>query len=359
MSRLLAALALVLGFGLAAAAEPRVGAPSEPGIDEVPLAVELPLKVHLSLRVLDVAVVKELAGEANLEIEVTQSWVDPRTRFDPVDAGAPRIDRIGERAEDFLKTVWRPGVTVENQIGDVEGRRLAVSHHSDGRIVVVERWSADFRVAMDMSAFPFDRQKLAVVFAVTRHPAEDVVLVADEEDRRLSRVAERLTVVDWTPRGLTFANDASTGWNARNYARLTATVTIARDSARYWLRLFLPIVATLAVSLFVLWVPGLSPSDKGGLVFSSVLALAALSFTFEASFPGSMSLGTPIAAIISVGYLYLVLVLVADTLVVPSAENPHARFHRAARLVRAQQRWALPAMMAVFSFGAVARALPV
>ena len=48
------------------------------------------------------------------------------------------------------------------------------------------------------------------------------------------------------------------------------------------------------------------------MIFSSLLALAAISFTFESSFPGSISLNTPVAEMISLGYLYLVTVLMFE-----------------------------------------------
>jgi hypothetical protein len=48
------------------------------------------------------------------------------------------------------------------------------------------------------------------------------------------------------------------------------------------------------------------------MIFSSLLALAALSFTFESSFPGSISLNSPVASMISLGYFYLPLVLLID-----------------------------------------------
>jgi hypothetical protein len=134
----------------------------------------------------------------------------------------------------------------------------------------------------------------------------DALLVTTETDRLFSRVDTKLSVIDWRPLGLNFSYDEDTGWNARSYSRLNATVEIERLSERYLLRLFIPIVSTLAVSLFVLWISGASPKDHGGLIFSALLALAAISFTYEASFPGSISLNTPIAKIISLGYFYCI-----------------------------------------------------
>ena len=333
--------------------------PAGAGEGELPQGTELPVRVRIALRILDVTEIKEVAGKARLWVEVTQRWRDPRDGFDTVGAGAPRIDRVGEAADKYLEGIWTPGVVVDNQIGDADGRTIAVSAHADGTVVVVERYEADFRVATDMNAFPFDRQKIALSFSAPRHAKQDVLLVATDADRSFSKVAERLSVTDWRPLRLDFANRETAGWNARNYSNLEASLSIERLSERYILRIFIPIAAVLAVSIYVLWAPGLGQTDKGGLVFSALLALAAVSFTFESSFPGSISLNTPIAQIISIGYVYLVAVLLLDSLLGVPCGRPASRLHRPCLEMRRQMSWALPAIMTTICAGAVLRALPV
>lgn len=352
LRRLLVAVLLLL------AALP--GARAEEGEkDRLPTGVELPLRVRVATRILNVTEVKEVAGLARLNVEVTQRWGDPRNRFDPVAIGATRVDRVGKEAEAFLDRIWTPGLVADNQTGEVKSRTVAVSAHADGEIVVVERWESDFRVALDMTAFPFDRQVMRLAFSLPRWPKQEVVLVATEADRRFSSVENDVSVVDWQPTGLTFANAETTGWNARSYSRLDVGVGLDRLSARYILRIFVPIIAVLAVSVYVLWAPGLGASDKGNMIFSALLALAAISFTFEASFPGSISLNTPVAQIISLGYLYLVAVLAVDSLLNVPCRDRDSRFHVAALAVRRHVGWALPAIMTVVSVGAVIRVLPV
>lgn len=326
--------------------------------DGLPGEVELPMRVRLAFRVLNITQVQEVAGLARMFIETTQRWSDPRLRFDPVEAGSSRIDRVGQDAEDYLKTIWTPGLSADNRIGDIQSRTLAVSTYANGDVVLIERYEGDFRVAMNMAAFPFDQQELMVSFSLPRYAKQEAILVASEADRQFSRVEDTLSVVDWRPRGLRFSNDETTGWNARSYSRLNATVTLERRSERFILRIFIPIAAVLAVSVFVLWAPGLRAKDKGNLIFSSLLALAAISFTFEASFPGSISLNTPVAQMISLGYVYLVLVLLVDGALARPCENAGARHHAICLAIKRQVNWALPAIMAIVCAGAAVRAVP-
>ncbi|MDP3406938.1 neurotransmitter-gated ion-channel ligand-binding protein [Bosea sp. (in: a-proteobacteria)] len=347
-------LACVLGLGGDAGAQE-----TPPGARQtLPQAVELPVRVRVALRVLNVLDIKEVAGQGRLQVELTQRWHDPRLAFDAIARGLGREDRVGEEADEHLKTIWTPGLSLDNQIGDKESRTVALSVYAHGDVVLIERFESDFRFRMNMDAFPFDQQNLTLSLSLPRYAQQEAVLLTTEADRQFSGIDNAPSVVDWRPLGLRFAHELAMGWNARSYSRLNVTVTMAREAQRYVLRVFVPIIAVLAVSLFVLWSPGLKEQDKGGLIFSSLLALAAISFTFESSFPGSISLNTPIAEMISLGYLYLVAVLMFEIILSVAVANPRGRWNGEAAALRLHLRWALPAIMLIVCLGAALRALP-
>lgn len=354
MRALLLLLLLAAGLGTEAWAQEAATA-ARPVL---PATVELPVRVRVALRVLNVLEIKEVAGQGRLHVELTQRWHDPRLVFDATARGLARDDRVGDEADDHLKTIWTPGLTLDNQIGDKDSRTVALSVHANGDVMLIERFESDFRFRMNMDAFPFDRQNLTISLSLPRYAQQEAVIVTTEADRQFSGIDGSLSVVDWRPVGLRFSNDTVMGWNARSYSRLNATVTMARDAERYLLRVFVPIMAVLAVSLFVLWSPGLKEQDKGGLIFSSLLALAAISFTFESSFPGSISLNTPIAEMISLGYLYLVTVLMFEIMLSAAIAHPQWRCSGDAAALRLHMRWALPAIMTIICIGAAVRALP-
>lgn len=350
MKRLVFAVLALFAAGLAHAA------PADK--DTLPPGVEWPVKVRVGLKVLNVLKVEEVAGQARLHVELTQRWRDPRLAFDPLEQGLNRIDRVGEDADDFLKSAWKPGLVIDNQVDDPDSRSVALSIHANGEAVLIERFESNFRFRMNMDAFPFDKQELTLVLSLPRYAKQEALLVNTEADRRNSGVEATLSVVDWASAGLRFTSEEGMGWNARSYSRLNATLTLARYSERYLLRIFVPILAVLAVSIFVLWSPGLKEESKGSLIFSSLLALAAISFTFESSFPGSISLNTPIAQMISLGYLYLVVVLMLEIMLASPIANTASRLHDIALEARRQIKWALPVMMVVICIGAAVRALP-
>lgn len=354
MRALLLMLLLLASPGHGALADEAASA-GKPGL---PMSVELPVRVRVALRVLNVLEIKEVSGQGRLHLELTQRWHDPRLTFDAVARGLAREDRVGDDADEHLKTIWSPGLSLDNRIGEKDSRTVALSVHANGEVVLIERFESDFRFRMNMDAFPFDRQKLTIGLSLPRYAQQEAVVLTTEEDRSFSGTESSLSVVDWRPISLRFSNDLVMGWNARSYSRLNATVTIARYAERYLLRVFIPIIAVLAVSLFVLWSPGLKEQDKGGLIFSSLLALAAISFTFESSFPGSISLNTPVAEMISLGYLYLVAVLLFEIVLSVAVASPHFRWNGEAAALRLHLRWAMPAIMLIICLGAAIRALP-
>ncbi|MGO4404520.1 neurotransmitter-gated ion-channel ligand-binding protein [Bosea sp. RAF48] len=352
--RLFLLLLILLGMPQGASGEERASS----GRTTLPEAAGLPVRVHIALRVLNVLEIKEVSGQGRLHLELTQRWRDPRLAFDAVAHGLAREDKVGEEADNYLKAIWSPGLSLDNQIGDKDARTVALSVYANGEVVVIERFESDFRFRMNMDAFPFDRQHLTIGLSLPRYAQQEAIVLTTEADRPFSGVEDTLSVVDWRPVGLRFTNDLAIGWNARSYSRLNATVTIARYAERYLLRVFVPIAAVLAVSLFVLWSPGLKEQDKGGLIFSSLLALAAISFTFESSFPGSISLNTPVAEMISLGYLYLVAVLMFEIALSVAIAHPGFRWRGHAAELRWHLRWAVPAMMLIICVGAAVRALP-
>lgn len=80
----------------------------------------------------------------------------------------------------------------------------------------------------------------------------------------------------------------------------------------------------MLASLFVLLSPDTNYFSKGTMIFSAMLALVALNFTLEGSFPGSLSLPTPVSSILTSGFFYLAAALGLNVLVM----NPDSKWAR-------------------------------
>lgn len=323
----------------------------------LPDSMPRPAEVHLVVRILDVLEVEETSGEARLSVEIVQRWRNPTLVFDAVAAGRDRLDFAGGEASTRLGTMWNPVMVIENQAGEPKVEMEALSIRSNGEVILTRRVEGAFRFAKDLSAFPFDRQHLRLSFVSQYYPADDVVFVLDHQDRLLSTIPQDINASDWSVKSLGFSTEQFYGWSARPFARLTAELDLDRKWPRYFLRIFVPFMAVLSVSIFILWSPGGLIGDKTGVTYSALLALAALSFTFEASFPGSMSVTSPIAFMISLGYFYLILALILDLLI----ESEHLPGRRSypflTKDLRIAIRSVLPILFALICIGVILRSL--
>ncbi|UJW76308.1 neurotransmitter-gated ion-channel ligand-binding protein [Rhizobium sp. SL42] len=323
----------------------------------LPSGVYLPLPVHLSIRVLNVSRINETLGEASMMIEVTERWTNPGEAFDPKITGFNRFDYVGQEATDRLAAMWTPGTEIENQISEPRTQSTALTLRADGTVTRIRRLDADFRVGIDMTTFPFDQQRLTLSMVSPRYPAEQMIYVMNDIDRELSAIEKDISATNWTAHALDVVMERFHGWNARPFVRVLATATVERDWQYFVLPIFVPFLAVMSVSIFILWAKVSLIGDKAPITYSALLALAALSFTYESSFPGSISMNSPIAFMVSLGYFYLILVLLLDIVLIYANYPGKARYSHLEPAIRATIRFSVPAVFALICFSAALRAM--
>jgi len=348
-------LGLVLGLALLLLGTGARGAE----ITDLPRDEALPIRVAVAIRVIDVSQVQETAGLMAARIELTYRWADRRQAFDRVREAQAQKNFFGESATAQLRRMWHPAVDVENISGAARQDQTGITIDSSGAVTLVRRLDASFRVGIDMASFPFDAQRLDIALTSNRHSAREVLLVHTAEDAAHSAYAARLQTPLWTIRRLDVRNAAYAGWNGAPHSRLTFTIEAERLYGQYLIRIFLPFLTLMSSTLVILWSTDqtMPLAPKGALAFTTLLALVALSFTFESNFPGSMSTGTPIARIISTGFLYIVSVLFLNMFLLNKdfifAKRAPGMFAEIGAFVR----WGLPVGMLLYWSALILRAV--
>lgn len=320
-----------------------------------------PIPIHFSLAILDISHISEVDNKATMRIETRQRWIDQRLAFDPLTVGKARIDLRDEAAETYLRSIWMPELSADDQVSDASLKTLAISRYADGEINLIERYTSDFYIPFDLAAFPFDQQYVTLAFSLPKYSTRKAILVANEHDRATSLITEHLSLPDWyaAQRALRFQPGKTTGWNAEPYSTLKVNVQLNRHAGRYILQIFVPVMALLAISLLVFWTADMRPKDRGVLTSSTLMGLAALSFTFESNFPGSISRNSLISEIIFLGFLYFVVVLISKNLLEMKAKKAEAEGSNHAFYASLEWHigWALPALMFVICAGLVVRVM--
>lgn len=345
----LAALALFLLLGTAAQAGE---------LTDLPRDEPLPIRVAIAIRVIDISQVQETAGLMAARVELTYRWQDRRLAFDRVREVRAQRSLFGDTAVAELRRIWHPAFDVENLSGAPRHDQLGLVIEASGAVTLVRRLEASFRVGIDMASFPFDSQALDIILTSNRYTAHQVLPVHTAADAAHSAFPTRLQSPLWTLSRLNVRNTVYAGWSGAPHGRITFTLDAERLYGQYLIRIFLPFLTLMSSTLVILWSTDqtMPLAPKGALAFTTLLALVALSFTFESNFPGSMSQSTPIARIISTGFLYIVSVLFLNMFLL----NKDYFLARRAPLMFAEigayVRWALPLGVLVYWTGLIVRA---
>jgi len=327
-------------------------------LTEMPSGEQMPIRVSTAIRVLDIAQILETTGQLNARIELTYRWSDQRQAFDALKEAVSHKDYFGDAAVARLRQMWTPAIEIENLSGAPRQDQAGLTIESNGDVTLVRRLDANFRVSVDMSSFPFDVQTLNLDLTSNRYGLREVLLIHTESDDAHSSYASQLQTPLWKIGALNFLNTNYIGWNGEPHSRLTIGVVTERLYGQYLIRIFIPFLMLMSSTLVILWTPDTTMplAPKGALAFTTLLALVALSFTFESNFPGSMSTGTPIAKILSIGYLYVVSVLILSMLLL-NKELAWAKRHPHIFLeLSGFVRWGLPGVVFCYWASLVLRA---
>ncbi|MEI8394434.1 MAG: hypothetical protein WCF85_06845 [Rhodospirillaceae bacterium] len=305
-------LLLLVGAGAAFAADDK---------PDLPRGWQLPVRISVAMRILDIAQILETQGQMNARVEITYRWSDPRLAFDKVKEGVPRLDFFDAAAKVKLQKIWNPSVEIENLAGSPRQDQLGLSIAATGEVMLVRTVDANFRISTNLAEFPFDSQRLTVHLVSTRYGLQEVVLVHTRDDDASSGFTRTPLTPLWLLKRLDFLSSSYVAWNGDSHSRMAATVVADRKWPIYLARVYLPFLLVMSISLFTLWPKEYNPGSKGPQIFSGLLALVALGFTYEAQFPGSMSANTPIATMVSSGFIYLITALTAYIMLMnPAAE---------------------------------------
>ena len=344
----LAALALFLLGTAAQAGE----------LTDLPRDEALPIRVAIAIRVIGISQVQETAGFMAARVELTYRWKDRRLAFDRVREVRAQRSLFGDTAVAELRRIWHPAFDVENLSGAPRDDSLGLVIEASGAVTLVRRLDANFLVGIDMASFPFDSQALDIILTSKGYNAHEVMPVHTAADAAHSSFPTSLRNSLWTLSRLNHRNTVYAGWSGVPHGRITFTLDAERLYGQYLIRIFLPFLTLMTSTLVILWSTDqtMPLAPKGALAFTTLLALVALSFTFESNFPGSMSQSTPIARIISTGFLYIVSVLFLNMFLL----NKDYFLARRAPLMFAEigayVRWALPLGVLVYWTGLIVRA---
>lgn len=220
----------------------------------LPTGKGLPLVVGVAVFFLDVFAFDDTKGEFDCTTDVRYRWSDLRVSVTPAEAFRGFREWRGKDAEAQLSTMWTPNIEVTNRLEggpSYIGRRLRI--FTDGRVELITRQSAKYKVKVDAERFPFDRQYLLLDLLVREETTDEVVLAFDKDDVEWSRAAGTAKLDGWKLGLVDLDGDIVAGWNGDRYGRITASLFVDRLASTGLAPIFIPLVASLLIPLLAVW----------------------------------------------------------------------------------------------------------
>lgn len=309
---LLLALAC-FGAVAAPAAKPEpVAASAGAAAAALPRGKGLPVVVRAALFFASVDAFDDNKGTFEATTDLRLGWHDGSLRFPADTVSRGYREYRGAAAEIELARIWTPPIRFANRIGEpsLSERRLRV--FPDGRIELLARTTAAYKVAVDVAHFPFDHQSLKVEIMVREETLDAVDLDFSNEDVDFSKVADKAELGGWTLGLVNLGRESVRGWDGESYARLSASLDVQRQAAGAIATVFIPLFASLLIPFLATW---MNKSQDGGfeveafelanVVIGGLFAVIALSFAISAAYPVVASGDNTVTRLIGLNYVAL------------------------------------------------------
>lgn len=238
-----------------------------------PLAEQGPTEVSVVMFLLDIDEIDsaEQNFHANLFYEV--SWHDPRLQHDGPD------QRTVQLAE-----IWHPELLIVNQ-QKVWPTFPPIAYVSlEGGVLIRQRVWGPFSQPLDVRDFPFDVQDFEMRLASAASNPEGISFVPHPDE--LSGIAPAFSLPDWEILSweLSFDNYSPSG-RPTGLPSFAFTFRAKRHGDQYILKVILPLVMIVLMSMLVFWMEPKEAGAQIGLAATSMLTLIAYRFMVGGKLP--------------------------------------------------------------------------
>ena len=245
-----------------------------------PVVVRVRFAFHDINEINDEAETFEFAGVLTLK------WHDPRQAFDPAVAGVE--EKVFQGAYQFneIATRWYPQVILVNESGLYQKNGVLLRVQPDGTSTLIERLNAAAKTEFDMRRFPFDSQRLEVVFEVLGFDRDAVVLQVDPD--AASSLASDVRVSQWTITGFRMSmRDRSASYAGRRGVASAFIVSVDVQRHSFYMRrlVIMPHLVIVLLSFSVFWMDRSSLGDRISVSFIGILTGVAYQNVMSVNLP--------------------------------------------------------------------------
>jgi len=337
----LCAAALVICCSRTAAAQPVAESPPAPPSEAsllAPPTAEKPIVVRASFQLLSVTEIGDEAEKIAFSGILTLVWKDARQAFDPAKEGASERVFSGNYQFNEIAPGWYPQVTLANSLGQYDSRAVVLRVRPDGTSTLSEEFDGVAKVALDIRRFPFDRQRLELVFRAFGFDVTEMMLTAEPHSAAADR--SLIEMPQWSLEGIEASTRTMHAEDSGGMGAASAFV-VALDVKRqplFMVRLVVvPLCLIVVLSWSVFWMDRSSVGDRMAVSFVGILTAVAYQITLVGIVP-NVSYFTLMNGFLNLSFMLMCATVVINLYVGALDKRGHERGDRVDR----RCRWLFP-----------------
>jgi hypothetical protein len=266
------------------------------------LKLAIPVKVGMKLQqIVNIDQPNEIMNDVGtLKLE----WTDPALAFNPDDCNCTSKLYTENSYNKFLEDVkgnW-PDFTFFNQQGNRWSQNRLIEIESNGHVTYLERFSTDFQIDFDWTAYPFDTQEFYIKLDML-YPEETYVFAPMEGFNEIdpNHGEDEFILTDFDTQ---ITSEISS--TQAPISRFTFHFSAPRHLDYYIFRLFVPILLIISVSYITFFLKDYSRRIE--IATGNLLLFIAFSFSLGDNYP-RMGYLTFLDAIMAVTFIINTLVV--------------------------------------------------
>jgi hypothetical protein len=296
-----------------------------------PGAADEPTLVKVSAFLVDILEIDDVERTITLDYYLLQSWKDPRLADQNFRDSASKLDLT-------IDEIWSPEISRVN-VKTTNVRNTLLNVDREGTVVYRQRRIDTFTTPLDLRRFPFDEQRVKLMFLSTAYGPDQVKIEINHER---SGYNDAFSISGWSFEQFQIEQASQT---VRSTAGLDQELrgfdlflTLKRNSAFYIWKVMVPLGFIVFMAWTVFWI---DPAEFGGQVAistSSVITLIAFQLSLSELLP-RISYLTEID-VYALGTSFLVFLALGES--ITTAKLAKNERQATARRIDAYMRWIYP-----------------
>jgi len=244
------------------------------------------------------------------------SWKDERMKYTEDSIPYESLKYCNERFDNITTDqLWCPKFEFINTNEARTTSNRSIEIRPDGTIIYLERFNASLYQQMDYNQFPFDHQHFVINMESFSDVERDVRFIVNKNNGSFRAVGKEGTIKcpSWTitnPRAevVSVEGGFETENSSNSYSRVKFIVDAERMSGFYIWQLLFPLAIIILASVVIFWIDDFGLAVEIG--FTLMLTVVAYNF-YSGSFLPQLPYNTYIEVIIMLGYVFILLAIVA------------------------------------------------